>query len=387
MRASFRGYYRPTDAEFAELWRNAFFAFDTNTLLNPYRYTEGTRTRFIEILTRLRERIWLPYQAGLEFHKNRLDVISDQAGTYDRLSKHISAFIDKVSSDYSRHFAIDLERVYDMLKEAQTSIDSLLAEARDKHPNLAADDPVLRQITELVDGRVGKEPAQDELKGFYKEGEQRYKEKVPPGYEDAKTKRDNRQYGDFIIWKQFITHANDVKKPAIFVSDDPKDDWWWTHSGRTFGPRPELIEEFWREVGQAFWMYPTDSFMKYAQTHLGLDDQKAAIDEVREVRERSESPTDTRQLGWRTLLKPTTEAAISQLETQIRQIGTRVAIEEALLGDSVKAGIKRLVEQEAAYKALIDRAALLSLLKEGASTPNASEPTDDIKEDGEDETS
>lgn len=38
MKSKFRGYYKPTDEEFDTLWKNAVFVFDTNVLLNLYRY-------------------------------------------------------------------------------------------------------------------------------------------------------------------------------------------------------------------------------------------------------------------------------------------------------------------------------------------------------------
>jgi hypothetical protein len=43
-----RGYYQPTQEEFDELWEKYIFAFDTNILLNVYRYgcSQATTTKF-----------------------------------------------------------------------------------------------------------------------------------------------------------------------------------------------------------------------------------------------------------------------------------------------------------------------------------------------------
>ncbi|MFM2060738.1 MAG: hypothetical protein RLZZ507_408 [Cyanobacteriota bacterium] len=38
MRDLFPGYYQPTEKEFAELWKECIFSFDTNVLLHIYRY-------------------------------------------------------------------------------------------------------------------------------------------------------------------------------------------------------------------------------------------------------------------------------------------------------------------------------------------------------------
>ena len=36
MKDKFHGYYRPSEEYFANLWNDAIFAFDANTLLNLY---------------------------------------------------------------------------------------------------------------------------------------------------------------------------------------------------------------------------------------------------------------------------------------------------------------------------------------------------------------
>jgi hypothetical protein len=79
MRDLFPGYYQPTEQEFDELWKECIFSFDTNVLLNIYRYSPQTRERLFDILEKLQERIWVTHQVGYEFHKNRLTTISQQS--------------------------------------------------------------------------------------------------------------------------------------------------------------------------------------------------------------------------------------------------------------------------------------------------------------------
>jgi hypothetical protein len=83
MKEKFKGYYKPTQDEFAKLWNKCIFIFDTNILLNIYRYSESTRVLFLDILTKLKDRIWLPYQVAQEFHERRLEVIKEQQDAYD----------------------------------------------------------------------------------------------------------------------------------------------------------------------------------------------------------------------------------------------------------------------------------------------------------------
>jgi len=75
MLSLFSEYYRPTDKEFSHLWQDATVVFDTNVLLHLYRYTPRTRIDLLSAMDALQQRIWMPYQVGLEFSRNRAEVI------------------------------------------------------------------------------------------------------------------------------------------------------------------------------------------------------------------------------------------------------------------------------------------------------------------------
>jgi hypothetical protein len=87
MKEKFKEYIPLTQQAIDELWKNVIFVFDTNILLNFYRYSNETSQKFIEIIERLDKRVWLPYQVGLEFNKNRLTVLSEQKNCYIAFEK------------------------------------------------------------------------------------------------------------------------------------------------------------------------------------------------------------------------------------------------------------------------------------------------------------
>lgn len=72
------------------MWRECTFVLDANILLNLYRYRPEERDQFLAILSKLKERIWLPHQAAREYQRNRLKVIQDQHAAYER-SRSFSA--------------------------------------------------------------------------------------------------------------------------------------------------------------------------------------------------------------------------------------------------------------------------------------------------------
>lgn len=75
MREMFKGYVDYQEQEYKFIWENALIVFDTNILLNFYRYSKETRKTMFEILDNLKKRLWIPYQVAHEFYKNRVNVI------------------------------------------------------------------------------------------------------------------------------------------------------------------------------------------------------------------------------------------------------------------------------------------------------------------------
>ena len=290
MRNQFTGYYRPSEEQFAQMWKECIFAFDANTLLNVYRYTAETRESFFNIIQRLKERIWLPYQAAYEYHENRLEVISEQLKLYDEIETELNQAVQRLKNllaKYRRHPLIDIKQLTQAAEVAFQDIRSTLAEARSKHPDFLGSDELRERISQLFDGKVGQPYPYEELEKKHKEAELRLNRRIPPGYKDSE-KADIKKYGDVIIWLQLLDYARLQNKPLLFITDNRKEDWWLLHKGRTIGPRPELVQEMRAKANVTFYMYQTDQFIGYAQKFLDLQDQQRAIEEVKEVRRQQE---------------------------------------------------------------------------------------------------
>ena len=87
MKKSFPGYYylHPTEEEFEALWEDCLFVFDSNVLLNLYRYTPGTSEELLSIFSKISDQVWIPHQAALEYQRNRRGVIENQKAVYDEV--------------------------------------------------------------------------------------------------------------------------------------------------------------------------------------------------------------------------------------------------------------------------------------------------------------
>lgn len=314
MRELFRGYYRPTDGEFRVLWEQCMFVFDTNVLLNLYRHSDEARSSLIGLLQNLSEldRVWLPYHVAYEYQQRRLGVIEQQAKLYSGLQHDLTA----LSRDFETHFGSTWQPFLDgdlleQLRQAVSRMNEDLSLRQHAVSSLLDDDQVRDAITPLFAERVGSPPTAEELAEMHRQGEERFRKRIPPGYKDARKARKSRrddadedgdeadlvggsgnrepggeeQYGDVVLWLQIVAKAEAEKRPVVLVTDDGKEDWWWRRGRRTFGPRPELVDEMAARAGQAFYMYSTARFMEFSNEHLHLELGESDIAEVRALGE------------------------------------------------------------------------------------------------------
>ncbi len=297
MRDQFRSYYRPTDLEFSKMWNDGIFSFDTNVLLDIYRYTPETRNKLFEIFRQFNDRIWIPHQVAYEYHERRLDVITDQVKIAETIEDHLSKSLEQIKQDlrgYKNHPFANIDQLMGIIEDAIIRAKASLQAAKSEHPNFIRSDQLLETITELFSGgdKIGRPYTEEELAKLYEDFDKRYEKKIPPGFEDAKKKKDERKYGDAIIWYQLIDRIQNEKKPLIFVTGERKEDWWLRHKGEIISPRRELIREMNTKANELFYMYSTDQFMERAENFFGLREQKGAIEEVREIIRQDEAKED-----------------------------------------------------------------------------------------------
>jgi hypothetical protein len=291
MRDLFPGYYRPTTEQFRQMWQKCIFSLDANALLHIYRYSSETREELFNIYDQLKDRIWITHQAMLEYFENREDVITKQKSVSEYIESELNGALKRLNDNYNKgHPFADIRAINEIIEEAIQKIKASIQETQSKYPDLLKHDHLLERITDLFDGRVGKQYAPKRLEEIYKEYEQRFRLQIPPGYRDKNPKREGyKRYGDGVLWSQLIDYAKEQKKPIIFITDDAKDDWWRIEGGKTIGPRPELIEEMRSKGGVPFYLYNVSQFMKYAKEYLGIQVQQIAIDEVRDVEQQDKT--------------------------------------------------------------------------------------------------
>lgn len=271
-------FIEPTNKEKQGLWQKAVFVFDTNVLLNLYRYSAKTRKSLLAAFENFKDRVWIPYQVAYEYMRKRCEVIYETVQRYEQFKKEMENFTNK-AVETLRLTSSD-EEVSELKRYLFKWLDS------NKDRNLlvvnADEDEILDKILTIFDGRVGSQIDDKELNVIKEEGEKRYKQSIPPGFKDDKKKKnsedDNNAYGDLIIWKQIIKYAKENGVGIVYVTHDQKEDWWNITKGKTIGPRIELRKEFITETNQEFHMYSMDGFINtYNKMNENQIDKSAII--------------------------------------------------------------------------------------------------------------
>jgi len=188
MKKEFIGFYNPTQEETDSSWNEGVFCFDANSILNLYRYSESTRNDFVNALRSIKNRLFIPYQAAFEFHRNRLGVINGTKSAYKELEesykKCFQENIEKQLDRFKKHPALKLNSLEKLNNEFLSKISKELEKQQKTHPDFESDDSLLYAITDLFQNCIGKDFQKPELKKIYDEGKERYAEKIPPGYMD-----------------------------------------------------------------------------------------------------------------------------------------------------------------------------------------------------------
>jgi PIN like domain len=297
MRNIFPGFYKRDDEEFSKLWQEGIFVFDTNMLLNVYRYTQKTRNRYFEILDLLKQRnqLWIPYQVAYEYQDRRLTIIQSQLDAYKEVTTILQTTAQKLetslSTYHNKHEFIHTEKLIEDINEVINKAKKTVTHSQTKDKRefeaLKKNDNLLIKLEELFQDNIGDPYTGEKLHELYRQAQFRIELKIPPGWEDE-DKKGFKKYGDIILWFQLLDFARNQKKPIIFVTDDGKKDWWIRDpQGKPIAPLPELIQEMYIEAYVLLHMYQGYNFIDTATHFFKLQVQPDIIEEAEKVSEQN----------------------------------------------------------------------------------------------------
>ncbi|MBL6279184.1 DUF4935 domain-containing protein [Micromonospora fiedleri] len=287
---------------------------DTNVLLDAYRFAAQARRELLDSLRKVGERLWIPHQVALEFHRNRVPVIVEHDAAYRDTIALLTEFRSKLHADFGGKLAELASRV--ALPEDQGSrLENLvlygldeaareLQKMRQLHgvpQDSLRRDEILLSLQQLLARKVGEPLTAKEEEEARNEAAKRISNKKPPGYLDRKK---DDPHGDYLFWVQALGEAKKRKIPLLIVTRDVKDDWFWKQSGRTIGARPELVYECRQEAGVPLTLMSTQTFLFHASKHLSI----AVSEET--IRQADSLPSPSEEEGKR--LTPLSGMSLAQ---------------------------------------------------------------------------
>src|SRR5712672_2979276 len=102
MRDVFPAYYSLDKSKLKKLWAEATIVLDANVLLNLYRYPIQARDDLLSLLGKVSSRLFVPYQAALEYQRHRLDVIASQLKRFEDVRKVLQDVQGRLSGEFGR---------------------------------------------------------------------------------------------------------------------------------------------------------------------------------------------------------------------------------------------------------------------------------------------
>lgn len=301
-----------------EKWDNAMIVFDTSAICKMYDMTDSTKTTLIEVLDFLKNRIWIPGQVIREYERNRIKVIHNPSKERYSIPKIFDTssiatagknFLNNLESnpDYHPYLKPDkltqlkekFRSVLESLKTCKEIIEEEFSNRKAEIESLVENDLILSKIHEI---NHGSEFDFNRMMEICREGEIRYRNSIPPGYEDSKPQNGKIKiglniYGDLLVWKQLLEEAKSQNKDVIFICNDEKEDWWEDYKKKKF--RWELHKEFTDYTGRVIYANSLEAFIedlkeRYKdESQLEFYEGLEAVKDVLEYYQHFTSPTQT----------------------------------------------------------------------------------------------
>lgn len=282
MKNKFFGHYCTDEKYENEVWEDAVLVVDTNVLLDIYRVSPNTSDDLIKVLKIYAEKdsLWIPYQVAQEYHEELYHVVYSQMRNFDSAYKCLNDFKEKISQKRNHPFLTDAQ--CQNIEKLTNDVKCVFETQKEKLKQSVKGTSLKTEIADIFNGRVGEELQKDDLLKLFEEGKRRYAEKMPPGYED-KCKEGNKQYGDFIVWKQIMSYAKKRQCHIIFVSSDTKEDWYLKEGTQLIMPHPQLFQEFAKETEKHILIYSLELFLKIIRDRKFTNVKDETIDELGKI--------------------------------------------------------------------------------------------------------
>ncbi|RAO37099.1 hypothetical protein ONO23_01289 [Micromonospora noduli] len=278
---AFTHFLLPSDETVRVALTSGLIVLDTNVLLSAYRFAAKAREELLSTLQGVADRVWVPYQVGLEFHRNRPAVMAERRGIYEALLNDIKPHQESIQSELegkllhlSNRAALTEDERDGLLTQLRQVFEplrgSIVRLSNDHAPEGKAEDTVLARLQQIVGDRIGDNFDKTNEADARAEAERRAKDKIPPGFKDAA--KPGGGYGDYYLWRQTLDEAKRRSiTHLVLVTGDKKEDWYLRVRGETVSALPALTDELHRFCGAQLVLMDTQTLLVRAKQYLNAD--------------------------------------------------------------------------------------------------------------------
>lgn len=245
---------------------------DTNILLYLYKCSFNASKNIVDLLNK----VIIPNRVYEEYisHKDNEQAKIDKK--YDNFTKDLKNQVDglkrKIGSSISESRKYEfpdcdaletgINTWIDKIKNSITVYESSLSsEKQNKSVQITNVEQIIQYWSNQQ--RISQKPSITEILEYIKEGEFRYRYKMPPGYMDedkdkaSKGEIDSfetriKKYGDLFVWKEILSIGSGANgNKVLFLTNDAKEDWWVLKGEQkdVVCMRDELLQEYLGTVG------------------------------------------------------------------------------------------------------------------------------------------
>lgn len=234
---------------------------DTNIILALAKYSLYSSKKLLELLYYCNELLWIPNQVFKEYNANKHKIFGDIKKRFEKLEKNLlevnrkngqklrSALENSIKYNY-----LGIEKMEKALLGKTDELDEIIKSYKDTIGDeyliiTQYSGEIIGEIEKFVsdlkeNNQIGEKISFRSKIEIIRQGEIRYKYKIPPGYKDD-NKDGVEKFGDLFVWKEILElPAHKPVKNIIFVTDDLKNDWWKETKEKELVIRDELLTEF-----------------------------------------------------------------------------------------------------------------------------------------------
>lgn len=242
---------------------NSLIVVDTNFLLQILELPIEIATKYIEALKNVKNNLYIPYLVALEFHFNKSTKKKSKRRNAKEYYEKVNSAMENLKQSLKTIDSLKIDTENNKLEKLSQELSNFSTNFLKKVDDFIKDeitnkeDVVYRDLLDIISDSVGEIYEQNWIDEIEKEGEKRFDNNIPPGYDDRNKNGIRKyngisyqqKYGDLIIWKDILKKSKEETKrdKVIFITNDgesnKKSDLLYTTSNMKVGPNIYLMNE------------------------------------------------------------------------------------------------------------------------------------------------